>query len=460
MGETLRYYPLEKTIAKWYILLLPLRMLSPIGVGTGVLSAVSVYFDFLLHFLGMAVLLVRSGGKFRTTRHTSLFGILIGFLLLISFSMSVVLLNKLGTLDGENTLDAIVGPTIYYVQYFFIVLYNVNIFGMFTIDEIDRLLGKTVKWQLLLGYVQIAVCIGIGVVSAVYDGLDVFDVFRDSSYIQRITRIPLAGSEPASAGCVIGILVFPYLLGKILQGQRQKQYVLQLLLWLPVVYFTKSSTCYILVVTDLLVFMVLYIRNRRVIRSTGILFALVAVVVGLVLVLSTDMADDNELVERIRYLLFEKATDRNNESSVTRTIPTHINFQIFQRYPILGIGNGNQGFFYEEFFPAWGKISINTFKKISGVADGGVFVPSLFSGFGIVGVTAVALFAVSYVRKVLRDKEKLDVMYYVFMIAGCAFVVNGFQSDYFGNYLAVFMMSIPGMANCCKASKTSQLQGE
>lgn len=435
--------------------MLPIRMFVQLSGIMGYFSAAANYFDFVLHIVGMVLIVFSRRGKIRSTGVVNFFVGTIGFLLAISFTMSLLLYKTLGTLDGETSLDAIVGPTIYYVQYIFIVLYNVNIFRLFTVQEIDELMQKMIKAMLVLGYVQILICIGIGGVDSLYNGINILGTFQPAEYIQEIERIPLTGSEPAVAGWLIGLFVYPYLLSKIITSAEKRRYVWQILAWLPVVYFTKSSTCFILVACNILMFIFLFFRNSEVARTQKVMLISVSIMfIGVILVVVGDLTG-SPVLTRIRYLLFEKSTDGNNESTVTRIIPSYINFRIFLRYPLFGIGNGNQGFFYKEFFPAWGDISSYTYGKIVGVADGGVFIPSLFSGYGIVGVFAFSRYAISHVKLALREKVNLGSLYYMFIMAAMAFLINGFQGDYFGQYLPLFVMCIPFMGSCCKPAPAS-----
>ena len=57
-----------------------------------------------------------------------------------------------------------------------------------------------------------------------------------------------------------------------------------------------------------------------------------------------------EMFEQIEYLLFEKATDSDNGSTVSRTVPLLVNWGAFMEHPIFGVGNGLQGYYYEKFY--------------------------------------------------------------------------------------------------------------
>lgn len=440
------YANLEKIIATLYIVLLPLRMPSSLAGVASLFSACAIYFDFFLHILGFVLMLISTHGKLQTNQYANMFVKLVVFFELISLIMAFVFYSKLGTVDGDDTFIAIFGPAIYYIHYLVIMFYNIYIFGMFTKEELSKIIDKLIIWTLILGYVQLLICNGVGIVASVYDRINFLGVFRPASYITNISRIPISGAEPASAGCLIGIFVFPYLMSKIISRENVRKYYIQILMWLPVIFFTKSSTCFILVFVDLLIFIIIGIKTGCFGKGSLVMLFLVALGMIVMTIVTTEDLKSIPIIEQVRYLLFEKSGDRNNESAVTRTIPTYINFQIFLEYPLTGVGNGNQGFFYSEYFPSWGSISANTFNRITGVADGGVFIPSLFSGYGIIGVLAFVICTMRYLRKAINDRAKLQSFYYMFRISFIAFLVNGFQSDYFGNYITMFVLCIPFMA--------------
>lgn len=72
-----------------------------------------------------------------------------------------------------------------------------------------------------------------------------------------------------------------------------------------------------------------------------------------------------------------------------------------------------------------------------------MFIPSLLSGYGIVGCLFIALFVYSLVRMNKRRKNVNGNFYSMFIIAAVAFFIAGFQGDMYGMYFAWFMLSLP-----------------
>lgn len=446
----------EKTIAKLYICLLTVRMITPLSFLTGIVGAGATYFDLIIHCIGLFLMIFSSRGVIQLGSNGHLVKHFIGMIVYLNISsiiMAIILHEKLGTIDGEDTFTAIFGMLIYYTQYIFMIIYNNHIMQMFTIEEIKKIFDNIIKFLLILGYIQIAICLNIGGVSAVYDELNILGIFCPATYISTIMRIPLVGAEPASAGMLIGTFVLPFLLSNMIKEKASIKKIIYVILWLPIIYFTKSSTCYILVLLNIIIFCILYMKYSMVSPQKVVLIGIIAIIsLTMIFVLLGGVAE-SEFVKQIEYLLFNKISDRNNESTVTRTIPTYINMRIFAEYPLTGVGNGNQGFFYAQYYPAWGTISRNTFNEIRGVADGGVFIPSLFSGYGIIGTSIFALYFYKLFRFAKKNREKLENMYFMFVIAFFAFLFNGFQGDNIGCYYIWFVMCIPFMNRCLNAGR-------
>lgn len=449
---------LQKTVAKAYMYLLPLRMIAPLLFLKGYVNVCANYFDLVLHLLGLFLIVIRTRGTIRTDRSSGgrlfhYFAFLIIGLNLISLAMALILHGSLGTLGGEDTFSAIATMLIYYFQYAFMVYYNKEIFKLFTKEEIYQILRRLGILLLIFAYLQLAAFLLGGIFTTVYDSLNVLGTFQKSSYFQSLGRLPLTGTEPAAAGGVIAVLVYPVLLASILNKTKTRQNILLVLLWLPIVYFTKSSTCYMLIFIEIIAFLILLYKNSSM-KLAYLLVAVLVLIGGSATALKFQGLNfTNSEDNMFYYLLFDKVGDKNNESTVTRTIPIYINFSVFVHYPISGVGNGNQGFFYDDYYPSWGDISKGTYDKVQGVADGGVAIPSLFSGYGLLGVIAVFVYFVKAHKLMRQNKEELGVFYYIYILSGIALFINGFQEDYLGNYYAWFMLSIPYMVNCIKSEK-------
>lgn len=451
---------IQKAIAILYLYLLPLRMIEPLSFLKSLVSVCANFFDLTLHIIGLFFLFIEVIDKTKSANLVNIrekqanklkynFIFTIVALNVISMFMALVLNPILGTLDGEDSIGAIITILVYYTHYALMIIYNTHIFKMFDKQEIFVILKRMINIVLFIGYIQLFTMLFGGPFVLIYNIINILGAFRHAEYFMSLQRLPLLFSEPAAAGGFIGVMVLPILLSEIIFSKKNRKAIFSLLLWLPLIYFTKSSTCYLLVVIAFIAFLIFYSMKFRKVRWPLITIATLGIVFTLLIffVEENSILFNNGVIKTIKYY-FNKISDLQNESTVTRIIPTFINFRIFAEYPIMGIGNGNQGFFYKEYFPSWGHISQNTYDKIVGVADGGVAIPSLFSGYGLVGVILVFIYFYNATKTVKDNKDFLGVFYYIYLLSSIVIFVNGFQSDYFGLYYVFFMLSIPMMVNC------------
>ena len=317
-------------------------------------------------------------------------------------------------------------------------------------EEILKILRRVCGFLLVLGYWQIAAMTMGGIFTTLHDTLDIFDVLYDAA---KMPKLCLTGAEGAAAGTLISVFVLPVLYGSIIKGKNTKSSILQVLLWLPVIYFTESSTGYILFAVVTLVFLFLYFKNNA--RKKNVSLLLIALCIVLIVILSfpqqfVSLLPD-EISENVEYLLIEKISDKENGSTVSRTVPFVTNWGAFTEYPLFGVGNGLQGYFYVKYFPDWAYgvagSDVTEFLEVSktGISNGGVFFPSLLSGYGIVGITAIIIFIISLLRHAKKGKEQMGVFYFTFIISCFAILVTGFQGDFYGKYYLWFMLSLPLM---------------
>lgn len=440
---------LEINIAKLYLFFLPFRLFVQLAGLQSIVGVCANYMAFVFHVLGVMIWLINENGKisFAGLDNFSFInraGILTIYLHLSSLVMAVAIQITMGNQGGESAFSGIAGMVIYFTQYFLIFVYNARVFDILDRETINYILHWVCLVLLFIGYFQVLVMNGVG--GSVYDSLNIFGNLNSSG---NLPKLCLTGAEGATAGCIIAIFVFPYLLSQALYT-RKKIYMLEIILWLIPLFFTYSSTAYILTACDILMFALLLVRSSENIQSNlkMILFIVIVLIVGVLILLETGLFGD-EAVEQIEYLLLEKVTDTSNGSTTSRTVPLLVNWGAFTEFPILGVGNGLQGYFYEKYFPTWAlnvegsDVGVFLERSRTGIANGGVFIPSLLSGYGIVGCLFIALFVYSLVRMNKRRKNVNGNFYSMFIIAAVAFFIAGFQGDMYGMYFAWFMLSLP-----------------
>lgn len=439
----------ETIIAELYLFSLPFRQINLFAFLNSLIGSCAEWLPFGFHVIGLLLWALNKGGRIEIQKEKrrlikSAFFLMV-FLNVSSIIMAINMQMIYGNLGSDNAFKGIAGMCIYFTQYFFMFLYNYRVFELVSIRKIKKILSWCCRVLLIIGFIQVLVINGIGI--QIYDKLIFLGNINDSKHLPKLC---LTGTEGASAGCIISIFVFPFLISRIIQGERK--YIFELILWLVPLYFTYSTTAYILAalsVVFLVVFLVRYTNDKS--KALTTLFIIILTVIFAILLITSTNILNSEQIDQIRYLLFEKASDKDNGSTISRTIPLLVNWGAFTEYPLLGVGNGLQGYFYEKYFPRWAYNAPGTDAGVylersrQGIGNGGIFIPGLLSGYGIVGCAAIIVFIWHCFQEHQKNRLFADVFYYSGIISFITFVVMGFQGDVYGMYYAWFMISIPFM---------------
>lgn len=442
---------IKQIIAMWYLFLLPWHMITQLSFINALLGACANFLSFLFHIIGLLLMFYDRKGKLRIEHdaHSKLFHyfiFMVANFILISIGMAFYLHDKVGTIGGEDTYRAILGQIIYFIQYIFIILYNREVFRILKKDKIIDIFHKITWVLLVIGYVQILLIEVGGIFVRLYDSLNLFDNVWPSYLIILIERITLTGSEPAAAGVYISILILPFLLAKCLYYGNTLKNILPILLYLPIIYYTKSSTAYVLALVCILIYFMLYIKKTKDKRKVSLLIIAVALIVVFTLPYYESIKN-TEFMEDIRYIVIDKVTNQTNRDTISRKIPLYVNYRIFLEYPILGVGNGNQGFFYLSNLPPWAyssyDIALLITKASQTLSNGSLFFPSILSGYGIIGAIMMIVYIGKLYAITFINKSNLGMFFYMFIISSVVVIISGFTSEFVGNYMIWFILSIP-----------------
>ena len=258
---------LQRLVAIIYIYMLPFRMILQLSNLFVFFKGAAYYFDIVFHIIGLSLLLIR---KKRVPKEEKKLLNLIRNIVIIFSIISIVMafitqISK-GSYAGETAFSGIVGMFIYFWQYYLIVYYDFFVFKMLSSKNILKILNRLCLFLLILGYVQI-ICLNSNKIKLLFTKLDIFGVLFPADNMWKLSLTTLEG---ASAGGLICCFVLPILYSQILMKKNYFQ-VLQIFLWIPVVYFTKSSTSYILYVSTTITFVFFYIKN---IKKMSIIFSI------------------------------------------------------------------------------------------------------------------------------------------------------------------------------------------
>lgn len=444
---------LLKNIYKIYLFLLPFQLsIYLAGIKDMFFPAASIENDFFLLLLSIVLFLIVKGIKFPLLNcETKKMIELIIFLFLISVFDSLIFYFSFGVLYGENTISATIPSKIYLLLTGVTMYYNAVFSRYCSIVTIKKIFDVLFLIALGIGYIQLLIINNFAFAKFIYDHMDALGVLVDSSKLIKLKRICLMGSEPSAIGDHINILLGPYILSNIICSKRKGKYIVFSLLMLPLIFLSYSSTAYIGTAVNLLIFFVLMLGKRKKKKYRGISLCcgiLCSVIIG---VAAYRISVDTNIGKDVQYFILEKTLDLENYSTATRYSSVLTDVKAFLKYPITGVGNGNQGYFYNEtvrqyYSPRvrkWSEIKNRTTGSM-GIVSGGGWVPSVLSGYGLVGITAIALFVKKCVCKV--RKENYGFLKYMYYIGGISFLViatagTGLE----GNFSIIFVLSIPLM---------------
>ncbi len=448
MNQILRF------IFKLYLFSLPLMLLPGLTHIRDIFSPnASIENGFFIVMLGVPLLFLAHRGKipyFKNALYIK--GIkLCLFLAIISFFTSLILYVPFGTLHGENTLKASFPSIVYLLLTAITFYFNNYLFRYIDKKSIRKIFDFLVVFEIIMGIIQVAV-IKLPFLGGVYNIFSWIGLSVPSSFLLETGRVCLTTSEPAAAGIIVGVFFLPYVLSMFLMRKGIK-YALYAFLFMALTFFTYSSTAYIGILVNIFAFTVLYIKknhNNSMLNKGIIFFSFII----LILLFSGNYIWNNTTFGlKLNELLLSKTTSQENLSTLSRYSTVYADWDAFLHYPITGVGNGNQGYFYDaavdEHIPAFALVFEEFYQRMSGqvgIVNGGSFLPAYVSGYGIVGVILLIIFIYKCVKYIRNNEDDYDGFQYMYYIGGIAFLgLSMVSAGLDGNFVNMFIISIPFM---------------
>jgi len=438
----------EKNLAKLYLYFLPFHMLIPFSFLNSIFIGLAKRSSFLFLIIGFIISIISrkrimvgndSGGK--------LFKNFILLYIIVdttSILMALILYFKLGTIGGEDTFKSVLKKIPYTIFYVIFLYYNKEIFRFLAKEEIDCILNKIVNICLFLGLLQIGVLFVRGPFCIIYDAINLMFGAWSSADIIKTGRIALITIEPATIAGFFGIIIFPYIFSKWIIDNFYAKDLIKFILLCIVLYFTKSTTGYVLFSVDFMIFCIIYFLKRK----SNFAKKSLIIILGIILSFAVfNRLSKEEQISNNMFSVFDKLLNTENRASMSRRVGLYINIEIFKNYPILGVGNGNQGFFYRQYFPdfafssEWATEHYDEAAYV--VLDGGVFFGSFASGYGIIGVILLIVFLYKSFMIISINKNIFGYLYYFYIMSILSIIIYGFSSTLVGEYAVWFVLSLP-----------------
>ncbi|WP_179349435.1 O-antigen ligase family protein [Winogradskyella pacifica] len=213
---------------------------------------------------------------------------------------------------------------------------------------------KTMFWSLIVvfivGLIQFLIYSGVTQLIGVYQLFDYLPFTRPTLYFE-LKRVNATAWRPPDLGIYV-ISISGFIFSYILTNKKWYRFIpFLLVIFLSVV--SKSRTALVTVFLQLIFLGYFSYKNyylfRNIFRKIVILLVCILPVV---LMLKGDIIYDT-INERIESLNFTDTKSDNARSNQSRFGIQYANFQVFKKYPITGIGWGQQAFESKELYPEW-----------------------------------------------------------------------------------------------------------
>ncbi len=428
---------------KLYVLCLPFGRLFNLPFGD-FFNKVITQFSTLVMLLGCIILLLNN--KSLINSRNKLFLGMYSYMALSSILMAIILSFIINN-QYESPMSSIVGDIVLYLFVVLSVFYNCYCLSNYVAFSA---IYKVFNWQimvlLIVGYAQFLGMLGL---SAPYNILSSIFSLRELSWLEDLDRgVTFFGSEPSSAA-ILCFVVIPYLYSTIQleRGFKRLKYIVALMLFAFLVLFSNSSQ-----------FLILFIGSASLFiwscfRPIKKMFYYISFVVGFFFAFAYISADNVTMTKTtdtssLEYVILGKVVDRENMSTAMRASTVINDLKVFTDYPITGVGDGNQGYFYAKNQPYWTLSSLEVSNLImthSIPNGGGNFFPSYISAYGIVGIIVFILFITKYrklyINSFLKNDKRIDTIFQIAIILflfAAWHVVGIKQSE-----TIIFVLSLP-----------------
>lgn len=442
---------IQQFIFKFYLFILPFTILFPffIPFRDFFSTAALISNNFFILIIGIFLFLFVNKGKIFLVRNSLVFnGIKLCVILnVISFITSVILFIPFGELNGENTLRASFPSIIYMFLTAITFYYNAMMFQLIEKRIIIKVLNFLSVILLFIGVLQLLL-IKFPSITKIYDIINFANILVDSSLLRSMGRICFSSSEPSAVNCIVTTFILPYLLAQILYTKLLK-YKLYAISFIFLCYFTYSSSVYIGIIINIIVFSFLYFKHNK---KTLVLLLFIFLVF---LFSGNYIWNNTEMGQQFQELLLQKTTSQENLSTVVRYSTIKQDVYAFLHYPLTGVGNGNQGYFYNHVIDSDRNLPyyVLQYSEISnkldgnvGIISGGAFLPAFISGYGLIGIFLLLLFVHKCVVYINKYSEEYGCFRYMYYIAGLTFLVSSMAAASLdGNFISLFIISIPFM---------------
>lgn len=442
---------LSANIYKFYVLCLPFGRLFDLPFGD-LFNKVFTEFSTIVMLIGSLILIL--GNKSLVNSRNRLF-LRIYTYMFISSTLMAIILSFILPIQYESPISTILGDIVLYLLVILSLFYNCYCLTHYvSFTTIYKIFNWQIVLLLIVGYSQLAGMLGF---AAPYNLLSSIFSLREISWLKDLDRgVTFFGSEPSSAAILCFIIV-PYLYSEIQfeTGLKRLKYIVALFLFAFLAINSNSSQFLILFIGSSILFIWSCFKPIKKIFYYGSFILGLTFAVAYISTNNISLMTQNMDADSLEYAVLGKVVDRNNKSTAMRASTVINDFKVFTDFPIAGVGDGNQGFFYEENQPSWTLASdeVSSLIRTHTIPNGGGnFFPAYISAYGIIGILVLALFVINYKKlycsSFLIQDKRINTIFQIAIILflfAAWHVVGIKQSE-----TIIFILSLPCIKVTCE----------
>ena len=352
----------------------------------------------------------------------------------------------------EMPYRAIMRDIIFWACSMMALLYSYyNLSYVVRFEQLYRVFEWSILAILFVGLLQYGALNGNGFCMLLHSGLGSVFKLVDLSNMAILDRgICFWGSEVSSAsGYCMFILPFSIVVFFNSKNGKKIRFGLYTILFLYLLLTSGSSST---LITTLVVIgcTIVYLLNKTIKKWVyySSFFVGFFIVVLYTLDLNVDTQSASSDKDSIEDILLGKLVDKENGSTAMRVSTVCNDMKIFLSYPLTGIGNGCQGYFYNNNIPLWTRFAEEVQRSLnyeSGSISngGGNFFASYISGYGLIGIIVLFLLIRQYQIRLKKSVVNYNIVA-EFTFATCiiVFLLAGWYVQTIEDNKLMFMLAL------------------
>lgn len=276
-----------------------------------------------------------------------------------------------------------------------------------------------------------------------YESIDFLKIIdTDSYFFHRIYlnyhfyRFAGFGSEPSSNATLICCVLLPFFVYEILHANKTKTLILNVLFALITFTFgilTFSVMVFFGLLVEAVALLLFAFESKKIPKKIKVFLA--CFIVTTLIIVFTVPIIRKTLIERN----IGRIIDFNDYSTLYRYSTIWNDIKTFIKYPLFGVGDDNQGYFYLNNMVGTVFTSspecLMAMQGEFGLLSGGPFIPSFISGFGLFGIVVVVFFINKFVKELKNEKLfNASIVRYFVVIMLCHFLFMTFSNNIHRSY--------------------------